>query len=85
MTIQHKSIVAAIFLRYNINTQKELSEASGVKLRMIQLYEQRENDINKARAGTLYDLSKALGCDMEDLMEPELDTTLDELQNVIAI
>ena len=66
-------------------TQKELSEASGVKLRMIQLYEQRENDINKARAGTLYDLSRALGCDMEDLMEPELDITLDELQNVIAI
>lgn len=66
-------------------TQKELSEASGVKLRMIQLYEQRENDINKAKAKTLYDLSRALGCDMEDLMEPELDVKTDDLQDRIAI
>lgn len=51
-------------------SQRELAEASGVSLRMIQLYEQRQNDINKAQAGTLFDLSRALGCQLQDLMEP---------------
>lgn len=50
-------------------TQGQLAEQSGVTLRMIQLYEQRQNDINKAQAGTLLSLAKALGCEMEDLME----------------
>lgn len=50
-------------------SQKELSRASGVSMRMIQLYEQRRNDINKAQVGALLSLSKALGCKMEDLME----------------
>ncbi|WP_369283051.1 helix-turn-helix domain-containing protein [Oscillibacter sp. GMB15532] len=50
-------------------TQGQLAEQSGVALRMIQLYEQRQNDINKAQAGTLLSLAKALGCEMQDLME----------------
>lgn len=50
-------------------TQGQLAEQSGVTLRMIQLYEQRQNDMNKAQAGTLLSLAKALGCEMEDLME----------------
>lgn len=50
-------------------TQKELSDASGVKLRMIQLYEQRQNDINKAQTNITFSLAKALGCDIEDLLE----------------
>jgi len=50
-------------------TQGQLSQQSGVTLRMIQLYEQRQNDINKAQAGTLLSLAKALGCEMQDLME----------------
>ncbi|MEG2512707.1 MAG: helix-turn-helix transcriptional regulator [Acetivibrio sp.] len=50
-------------------TQCQLAEQSGVALRMIQLYEQRQNDINKAQAGTLLSLAKALGCEMRDLME----------------
>lgn len=50
-------------------TQKELSERSGVSLRSIQMYEQRNKDINKASAETIYRLSKALGCNMEDLIE----------------
>lgn len=50
-------------------TQGQLAERSGVALRMIQLYEQRQNDINKAQAGTLLSLAKALGCEMQDLME----------------
>lgn len=50
-------------------TQKELSEASGVALRMIQLYEQKQNDINKAQAVSLHSLAQALGCRIEDLFE----------------
>lgn len=50
-------------------TQKELSELSGISLRMIQLYEQRRQDIRKAEAQTLVNLSKVLGCSVEDLFE----------------
>ena len=50
-------------------TQQELSDASGVTLRMIQLYEQRQNDINKAQGGVVVSLARALGCDVEDLLE----------------
>lgn len=50
-------------------TQAELSLASGVSLRSIQMYEQRNKDINKANAETVYRLAKVLGCTMEDLIE----------------
>ena len=50
-------------------SQSILSKISGVNLRSIQMYEQRNKDINKASAETLYRLSRALGCSMEDLLE----------------
>lgn len=50
-------------------TQSELAKQSGVSLRSIQMYEQRNKDINKARLETVNDLAKTLGCKMEDLME----------------
>ena len=50
-------------------TQAELSRRSGVTLRSIQMYEQRNKDVNKASAETLYRLAKALGCAIEDLLE----------------
>lgn len=50
-------------------SQSELANASGVPLRQIQLFEQRQRDINKTSAVTLLCLSKALYCKMEDLME----------------
>lgn len=50
-------------------TQAELAERSGVSLRSIQMYEQRNKDINKASAETVYCISKVLGCTMEDLIE----------------
>lgn len=50
-------------------TQAELSRRSGVCLRSIQMYEQRNKDINKAGADTIYRLAKILGCTMEDLIE----------------
>ena len=56
-------------------SQSELARASQVGLRSIQMYEQRQKDINKAQAQTLLRLSRVLYCSMEDLMEPvfELD------------
>lgn len=50
-------------------TQAELASKSGVSLRSIQMYEQRNKDINKASVDTLYRLAKTLGCSMEDLIE----------------
>ena len=50
-------------------SQSQLAERSGVGLRSIQMYEQRVNDIDKAQAQTIYKLSRAIGCRMEDLME----------------
>ena len=50
-------------------SQSELAADSGVALRQIQLFEQRQRDINNAAAITLFRLSKALHCRMEDLIE----------------
>ena len=50
-------------------TQAELARRSGVTLRSIQMYEQRNKDINKASADALYRISKSLGCSMESLLE----------------
>ena len=49
-------------------TQKMLAEKSGVSVRMIEHYEQGKKDINHASAETIYKLSKALGCKMEELL-----------------
>lgn len=53
-------------------TQEELSKLSGVSLRMIQLYEQRQNDINKASGQTINALARALCCNFYDIMEIDL-------------
>lgn len=50
-------------------TQSELAKISGVTLRSIQMYEQRNKDINKASAESLYRIAKVLGCTIEDLIE----------------
>lgn len=50
-------------------SQSELAKLSGVTIRSIQLYEQRVNDIDKAQGHTLYKLAKALGCQIEELLE----------------
>ena len=53
----------------NHMSQSELSELSGVSLRMIQQYEQKRKDINKAGVNTLMALSRVLSCDIEDIIE----------------
>lgn len=50
-------------------SQSTLANYSKVSLRSIQMYEQRNKDINKASGETLYRLAKILGCSMEDLLE----------------
>ena len=50
-------------------TQAELAKRSGVSLRSIQMYEQRNKDINKASVKTVHSLAKVLGCTIEDLIE----------------
>lgn len=50
-------------------SQRMLAEKSEVSIRQIQLFEQRERDINKTSAETLEKLSHALNCKMEDLIE----------------
>lgn len=50
-------------------SQKELSDYSGIPLRTIQQYEQRQKNINNAQVNYLVALSKALYCNIEDLIE----------------
>lgn len=50
-------------------SQRELSELSGVPVRTIQQYEQRQKNINKAKVEYLVTLSQTLCCEIEDLIE----------------
>ncbi len=49
-------------------SQSGLAKASGVPLRTIQQYEQRQKDLAKARSEYLIALSRALGCDPSRLI-----------------
>lgn len=50
-------------------SQRELSELSGVPLRTIQQYEQRQKRIDRASAESVAALADALWCPMESLLE----------------
>lgn len=50
-------------------SQRELAQISNVHLRNIQMYEQRQNDINKAQGVTLLALARALHCNIENILE----------------
>ena len=50
-------------------SQLTLSRYSNVSLRSIQLYEQKQLDINMAPANKILRLARALGCTMEELLE----------------
>jgi transcriptional regulator with XRE-family HTH domain len=75
---QMNALMKAVYLQTRLRehrdncgmSQAELAEESGVPLPQIQLFEQGQRDINKTAAVTLYKLSKALCCRMEDLLEP---------------
>lgn len=63
-----KTNLKQIRLNYGCS-QKELAKMSGVSLRSIQMYEQRQKDINKAQVESVYKIAKALGCNIEDILE----------------
>lgn len=50
-------------------TQKKLADLSGVSLRMIQAYEQGDQDINKAEVRSVLALSRVLGCRPEVIIQ----------------
>lgn len=50
-------------------SQSELAEQCAIPLRTLQQYEQRQKDINKARAEYLIAMSRILNCLPEDLVE----------------
>ena len=50
-------------------SQRLLAERSGVSVRMIEQYEQKKKDINRACSSTVFKLSRALNCRMEDLLD----------------
>jgi len=55
--------------RRNDLTQNELAQRAQVSIRTIQMLEQRQNDINQTKAINLFNMSKALNCSIEDLLE----------------
>lgn len=67
-TAQPETNLKALRQRSGLS-QRELSEQSGVPLRTIQQYEQRQKSINKAQAEYLFMLARSLCCEIEDLLE----------------
>lgn len=56
---------------HNGLSQQELSDLSGVPVKSIGNLEQLRRDINRCRVDIVFRLSKALNCDMMDLLDPE--------------
>lgn len=54
-------------------TQRELSSLSGVPIRTIQQYEQKQKNINNARAEYVIKLAKALYCEPHEILENNYD------------
>lgn len=50
-------------------SQSELAAQTGISIRTLQQYEQRQKNINHAQTETLLRLSKVLDCTIEDLVE----------------
>lgn len=50
-------------------SQRQLAELSGVSIRQIQLFEQRQRDINHTKAIDVVKLGRVLGCKPEDLLQ----------------
>lgn len=67
--VLQKETNLAIYRKTANLSQSELSKYSQVSLRSIQLYEQRQLDVNMAPSVKLFQLSRVLGCSMEDLLE----------------
>lgn len=51
-------------------SQADLAALTGISIRVIQDYEQGARAINNAKAITVYKIAKALGCTIEEIIEP---------------
>lgn len=56
-------------------SQSQLAKMAGVPVRTLQQYEQRQKNINHARADYVCMLAQALCCKPHDLLEPNLDAS----------
>lgn len=52
--------------------QKELAERAGISIRTLQDYEQGRKPLEGARAITVLELSRLVGCTVEDLIDKEI-------------
>ena len=50
-------------------SKAQLAKVSGVPVRSIQLFERRKSNITNAQYNHLSAIAKALGCEVEDLLE----------------
>ena len=64
-------------------TQKELSERSGINIRLIQKYESGEYSLNNMTAKTAYAISHALGCSIDDLVNMNTSIFTSEMTEAI--
>ena len=73
MNMLYKTAKPETNLKYMRNkaglSQSELAELSGISIRTLQQYEQRQKNINNAKAETLVILAKVLCCGVEELIE----------------
>ena len=60
--LQHRKNPLKAIRKQSRLTQKKLADLSGVSLRMIQAYEQGDQDITKAEVRSVLPLSRVLGC-----------------------
>lgn len=70
--ISHQARTESRLKRYRMLvglSQRELAERTGIPIRTIQQYEQRQKNINKAQVDYVIRLSKELYCLPEDLLE----------------
>ena len=65
---KHNTNLKALRLDAGLS-QSELAEISDIPVRTIQQYEQKQKNINAAKAETVVKLAKALNCTVEALME----------------
>jgi len=66
----HESKLKYIRVRNDLS-QQQLADASGIKKRVIQTYEQGERNIDHAQIDTLCALCMVLNCQITDLLEDE--------------
>ena len=67
--LQHRKNPLKTIRKQSRLTQKKLADLSGVSLRMIQAYEQGDQDITKAEVRSILALSRVLGCRPEVIIQ----------------